>query len=68
MNWRITLFPLALVIAGCSTPPNQIVPFRDGVLRAMTYTQAADYCSAKSQEPKWLGKAPAESGVLFQCQ
>jgi hypothetical protein len=41
--------------------------FREGVLRAPTYTQASSYCDAKGMEPKWLGKAPAESGVLFQC-
>jgi len=66
MNWR-TLLPLALLVTGCSVPPNEVVPFRDGVLRAVTYTQAADHCSAKGQTPRWLGKAPAESGVLFQC-
>ncbi len=41
--------------------------FREGVLRAPTYTQASNYCDAKGMEPKWRGKAPAESGVLFQC-
>jgi hypothetical protein len=66
MNWR-TLLPLALVITGCSTPPNEVMQFRKGVLRAPTYTQASNYCDAKGMEPKWLGKAPAESGVLFQC-
>ena len=66
MNWRTTLLSLALVITGCSAP-NEIVPFREGVLRAPTYTLASDYCSAKSLTPKWIGRAPAESGVLFQC-
>ncbi|SFP59808.1 hypothetical protein [Variovorax sp. 770b2] len=69
MNWRTTLLPLALittVITGCSAP-NEIVPFREGVLRAPSYTLAADYCSAKDLTPKWIGRAPAESGVLFQC-
>lgn len=65
---RHLLFPLALlVVTGCSSPPNQVVPFRDGVLRALTYVQATDYCSARKATPKWLGRAPAESGVLFQC-
>ena len=69
MNWR-TLLPfslLALLVTGCSSTPNEVVPMRNGALRAPTYTQAADYCSAKGAEPRWLGKAPAESGVLFQC-
>jgi starvation-inducible outer membrane lipoprotein len=68
MNWR-TLFPLAfaLVITGCSTAPNEITQVREGVLRAVTYVQASDYCDAKSLTPRWLGKAPAEQGVLFQC-
>lgn len=67
MNRHI-LFPLALlVVTGCSAPPNQVVPLRDGVLRAATYVQATDYCSARNATPKWLGRAPAESGVLFQC-
>ena len=39
----------------------------EGVLRAPSYTLAADYCSAKDLTPRWIGKAPAESGVLFQC-
>ena len=66
MNWR-TLLPLALLATGCSSPPNEVVPFRDGVLRAPSYTHAADHCSAKGATPRWLGRAPAESGVLFQC-
>lgn len=65
MNWR-TLLPLALVVTGCSAP-NEVVPFREGVLRAPTYTQASNYCDAKGLTPKWIGRAPAESGVLFQC-
>jgi starvation-inducible outer membrane lipoprotein len=42
MNWR-TLLPLAfaLVIAGCSTAPNEITQVREGVLRAVTYVQAS---------------------------
>lgn len=69
MNWRILSLPLALlaVATGCSAPPNQVVQFRDGALRAPTYVQATDYCSARDATPKWLGRAPAESGVLFQC-
>lgn len=66
MNWR-TLLPLALVFTGCSTPPNEVTQVREGVLRAMTYVQGADYCDARSQTPRWLGKAQAEQGVLFQC-
>lgn len=66
MNWR-TLLPLALVLAGCSTPPNEVTQVRPGVLRAVTYVQASNYCDAKGQSPRWLGKAPAEQGVLFEC-
>ncbi|MGJ7529788.1 hypothetical protein ACSFB7_29020 [Variovorax sp. GB1P17] len=68
MNWH-ALLPLALVITitGCSTAPNEVMQVREGVLRAVTYVQAADYCDARSQTPRWLGKAPAEQGILFQC-
>ena len=67
MNWR-TLLPLALlVLAGCSTPPNEVMQVREGVLRATTYVQASDYCDARDKTPRWLGRAPAEQGVLFQC-
>jgi hypothetical protein len=66
MNWR-TVLPLALLATGCSSPPNEVVPFRNGALRAPTYTQAPHYSSATGATPRWLGRAPAESGVLFQC-
>lgn len=66
MNWY-TLLPLALVITGCSTPPNEVMQFREGVLRAPTYVQASDYCQAKNMSPRWLGNAPAQTGILFQC-
>jgi len=73
MNWHapslLALLSIlcALAIAGCSTPPNEVMQFREGVLRATTYTQAQLYCDNKNQTPRWLGKAPAESGVLFRC-
>lgn len=71
MNWRTLLLPLASLataaLAGCAVPPNQVVPQRDGVLRATTYVQADDYCRERNASPKWLGRAPAESGVLFRC-
>jgi len=58
----------ALAVAGCSTPPNEVMQFREGVLRATTYTLTQSYCDQRSQSPRWLGKAPAESGVLFRCE
>lgn len=70
MNWRFSLPPLALLaaaVAGCSVPPNQVVSLRDGVLRAPSYVQADDHCRERNATPKWLGRAPAESGVLFRC-
>jgi hypothetical protein len=67
MNWRILLLPLALLAAAGCAAPNEVVPLGDGVLRAMTYVQATDYCSARNASPRWLGKAQAEQGVRFQC-
>jgi len=62
------LLPLALVVAGCSTPPNEVIQFREGVLRAPTYTQATAHCQGKGARPLWLGNAPAQSGILFRCE
>lgn len=67
MKWLASL-PFSLIIAGCGVPPNQVVPMRDGVLRATTYVQAADHCREKGTTAKMLGKAPAETGVLFRCE
>lgn len=68
---RTMLLPLALglafVIAGCSTPPNEVTQVKEGVLRAPTYVQADDYCKARQLSPKWLGPAQAQQGILFQC-
>lgn len=70
MNWRASLLPLSffvLAIAGCSTPPNEVIELRDGVLRATTYTQGQYYCDQRRLTPRWLGNAPAQTGILFQC-
>ncbi|OUM02590.1 hypothetical protein [Variovorax sp. JS1663] len=67
MKWLASL-PLALAIAGCGVPPNQVVPMRDGTLRATTYVEATDHCAEKGTTARMLGKAPAEKGVLFRCE
>ncbi|MGO4395347.1 hypothetical protein AB4Z46_28730 [Variovorax sp. M-6] len=40
----------------------------DGVLRATTSSQAAAYCQKDRSTLRMLGKAPAESGILFRCE
>ena len=67
MKWLASL-PFALTIAGCGVPPNEVVPMRDGTLRAITYVEAANHCQGKGQTARMLGKAPAEKGVLFRCE
>jgi len=64
---RFVFLPLALAVAGCGTPPNEVIRLRDGVMRATTYVQASDYCQKSGSSARMLGKAPAESGVLFRC-
>ncbi|MEJ7686575.1 MAG: hypothetical protein WKG52_06020 [Variovorax sp.] len=64
----LTSLPLAFVLAGCGIPPNQAVPVRDGVLRAPTYADAIAHCERAGATATMLGKAPAESGVLFRCE
>ena len=41
---------------------------RDGTLRATTYIQAAEYCRKKNATATAVGKAPAETGVIFRCE
>ena len=67
MKWLASL-PFAVVLAGCGVPPNQVVPMRDGTLRATTYVQAANHCQEKGSTARMLGKAPAEAGVLFRSE
>ena len=67
MNWLAPLL-IALLLTGCGVPPNQVVPMRDGSLRATTYMQAGGHCQEKGLTARMLGKAPAEQGVLFRCE
>ncbi|VTU37119.1 hypothetical protein [Variovorax sp. RA8] len=67
MNWLAPLL-IALLVTGCGVPPNQVVPMRDGTLRAATYLQADAHCRDKGATARMLGKAPAEAGVLFRCE
>ena len=67
MNWLAPLL-VALLVTGCGVPPNQVVPMRDGALRATTYMQAGEHCREKGLNARMLGKAPAEQGVLFRCE
>ena len=67
MNWLAPL-PIALLVAGCGVPPNEVVRMRDGTLRTTTYVQASDHCREKGTTARMLGKAPAEQGVLFRCE
>ncbi|MBT2322279.1 hypothetical protein J7E62_07970 [Variovorax paradoxus] len=65
---RFTLLPLALVIAGCSTPSPEVVPLRDGVLRAPSYVDASNHCRRQGATARMLGKAPGETGINFRCE
>ncbi len=67
MNWLAPLL-IALLVTGCGVPPNQVVPLRDGTLRATTYMQAGGHCQEKGLTARMLGKALAEQGVLFRCE
>ena len=67
MNWLAPLL-VALLVTGCGVPPNEVVPMRDGTLRATTYIQAGGHCQEKGMTARMLGKAPAEQGVLFRCE
>ncbi|KWT97539.1 MULTISPECIES: hypothetical protein [unclassified Variovorax] len=67
MNWLAPLL-VALLVTGCGVPPNQVVPMRDGTLRAATYLQAGNHCQEKGLNARMLGKAQAEQGVLFRCE
>ena len=64
---RLLLLTLAIALAGCGVPSNEVVRMRDGVLRATTTADAAAYCQKDRTTLRVVGKAPAESGVLFVC-
>jgi hypothetical protein len=67
MYWTFSL-PMALLVAACGTPPNEVVQQRDGSLRAPTYQQATAHCDKTRTSMVTLGRAPAEQGVLFRCE
>ncbi|MDM0035202.1 hypothetical protein QTI33_23915 [Variovorax sp. J22P271] len=64
---RLLLLTLAIALAGCGAPSHEVVRTRDGVLRATTTAEAAAYCQKDRTTLRVVGKAPAESGVLFVC-
>jgi starvation-inducible outer membrane lipoprotein len=64
---RLSLLTFAVALAGCGAPPNEVFRTRDGVLQATTTAQAAAYCQKDRSTLRVMGKAPAESGVLFVC-
>ena len=64
---RLSLLSFAIALAGCGAPSNEVVRMKDGVLRATTTAEAAAYCQQDRTSLRVVGKAPAESGVLFVC-
>ena len=65
---RLSILFLAAALAGCGAPSHEVVRMNDGVLRATTSAQAAAYCQKDRSTLRVIGKAPAESGVLFRCE
>lgn len=65
---RLPVLLSAAVLAGCATPSYEVVRVGDGMLRATTHSEAAAYCSKDRLNLRVLGKAPAETGVLFRCE
>jgi hypothetical protein len=59
---------IAVFIAGCANPPPEVVSMGDGLLRGTTSQDALAYCSRTGMSLRMVGKAPAESGVLFRCE
>ncbi|MCR8526563.1 hypothetical protein WB334_26430, partial [Escherichia coli] len=55
-----------LALAGCGVVPNEVVPLRDGVLRAPSYRQASDYCDARGKSTNNLGRENSDN-ILFRC-
>ena len=65
---RPALIVLAAALAGCGAMPHEVVPLKDGVMRATTTAEAASYCQKDRSTLHVIGKAPAETGVLFRCE
>ena len=65
---RFALYLFVLLIAGCGTPPNQVISLRDGTFRAPFYDQAITYCQKDGLTASILGKAQAENGIVFACK
>lgn len=65
---RLALFLFVLLIAGCGTPPNQVISLRDGTFRAPFYDQAISYCQKDGLTASILGRAQAENGIVFACK
>lgn len=68
MNRRLSFLLLAMALAGCGAPSNEVVRMKDGVMRATTSAEAASYCRKDRLTLQVIGKAPAETGVLFRCE
>lgn len=64
---RLALLLLAVALAGCGATSHEVVPLKDGVMRATTSSEAASYCQKDRSTLRVIGKAPAETGVLFRC-
>ena len=65
---RTAFLLIPLVLAGCGAPSHEVVRMSDGVLRATTSNEAAGYCRKDGASLQVIGKAPAETGVLFRCE
>lgn len=65
---RLSFLLLAAALAGCGVPAYEVVRMQDGVLRAPNSAAAASYCQKDRLSLKAIGKAPAETGVLFRCE
>jgi hypothetical protein len=69
MNLHLPLLSMALLLlAGCGTPPSEVVPLRDGTLRAPTYFHATAYCEKRGATMQAIGNGPAQTGVEFRCE
>lgn len=65
---RLSFLHLAVALAGCGAPSHEVVRMKDGVMRATTYAEATSYCQKDRLTLQVIGKAPAETGVLFRCE
>lgn len=64
----LLLVAQAVALAACGAPSNEVVRLNDGVMRATTSAEAASYCQKDRSALRVIGKAPAETGVLFRCE